>query len=234
MEEKVEELRNLLQMENLESESAGQKQFEEIANMLFQDFHIEKKGVRYDFLEIEFYFYSKNHPDFITYPRKTEAGEWFFHMSGVDISFESKKEEREGKEVAVFGGGILVRSILKKKEGEKEQVIAGPYKCVDELFDRFDAFGGELKNFPILKPNEEEQKGIEVKSCVRWIPPYTGKPDKAKVERKEKELSERYPEFKSKKNDFRKLIVEKGSYRYYRDADWGGYQAKPPVVKLFE
>lgn len=230
MEEKK-ELRDLLRMENLKSESAVKKRFEEIAEMLFQDFHIEKEGVRYDFLEVEFYFYSKEHPDFITYPRKTEAGEWFFHMSGVDISFESK-EEGDGKEVAF--GGILVRSIL--KEGEKEQVIAGPYKCVDELFDKFDAFGGELKNFPILKSNEEEQKGIEVKSCVRWIPPYTGKPDKAKIEKKEKELAARYPEFKSKKNDFRKLIVEKekGSYRYYRDADWGGYQAKPPIVKLFE
>ena len=35
------------------------KQFKEIANMLFQDFHIEKEGVRYDFLEVEFYFYNE-------------------------------------------------------------------------------------------------------------------------------------------------------------------------------
>lgn len=227
---KIEELQKLFRIKEEQSEDKVKEQFGKIANMLFQDFHIEKERVCYDFLEIEFYFYSKEHPDFVTYPRNTKAGEWFFHMSGVDISFESKKEEREGKEVAVFGGGILVRSILKKKEGEEAQVIAGPYKCVDELFDRFDAFDCELKNFPILKPNEKEQKGIEVTSCVRWIPPYTGKPDKEKVERKEKELSKRYSEFESKKKVFEKLINEK--YRYYRkdfeSKSVKNYSAKPP------
>ncbi len=201
------ELRDLLR---IKAEEDVKKQFEEIADMLFQDFHIEKEGVRYDFLEIEFYFYSKEHPDFMTYPRNTKAGEWFFHMSGVDISFESKKEEREGKEVAILGGGILVRSIL--KEGEKTP-ITGPYKCVDELFDKFDAFGDDLENFPRLKPNEKKDK-YKPKPCVRWIPPFTGKPDKEKVERKEKALSERYSEFESKKSEFEELV--KREYRYYR------------------
>ena len=86
--EKIEKLQELLQMKNVED---VKKQFKEIANMLFQDFHIEKEGVRYDFLEVEFYFYNEKHPDFITYPRNTKAGEWFFHMSGVDISFKSEK-----------------------------------------------------------------------------------------------------------------------------------------------
>ena len=204
--EKIEKLQELLQMKNVED---VKKQFKEIANMLFQDFHIEKEGVRYDFLEVEFYFYNEKHPDFITYPRNTKAGEWFFHMSGVDISFKSEKEEREGKEVAVFGGGILVRSIL--KEGEKTP-ITGSYKCVDELFDKFDAFGSNLENFPILKPNEKMSKE-EIKSCVRWIPPFTGNFDEVKKERKEKELSEKYKkEFDSGK--FEELINEK--YRYYR------------------
>ena len=51
--EKIEKLQELLQMKNVED---VKKQFKEIANMLFQDFHIEKEGVRYDFLEVEFYF----------------------------------------------------------------------------------------------------------------------------------------------------------------------------------
>lgn len=224
---KVKKLQELLRIEEGKSEDEVKKQFKEIADMLFQDFHIEKRNVRYDFLEVEFYFYNEKHPDFITYPRNTKAGEWFFHMSGVDISFESKKDEREGKEVAVLGGGILVRSILKKKEGEEEQVIAGPYKCMDELFDRFDAFSTKLKNFPILKPNEKQEMKIE--SCVRWIPPYTGKFDEAKIKRKEKELSERYSEFESKRSDFERLVKE--NYRYYRNEDCfmkvTEYQAKP-------
>ena len=231
MEKKKEKLRELLQMKEEEKEELVkdvESRFNEIANMLFQDFHIEKEGVRYDFLEVEFYFYSEEHPDFITYPRNTKAGEWFFHMSGVDISFESK-EEGEGKEVTVFGG-ILVRSILK---GEKTPIV-GPYKCVDELFDKFDALGDELKNFPILKPNEKKQEGIKVRSCVRWIPPFTNAEksdkEKEKIKRKEKELSVRYSEFESKK--FEEFILKE--YRYYRNCDCfmkmpGYYPAKPKL-----
>lgn len=211
------ELRILLRMEEVKNMSEIKTRFKEIANILFKDFHIEKGDVRYDFLEVEFYFFSKEHPDFITYPRNTKAGEWFFHISGVDISFESKKEKREGKEIAIFGGGILVRSIL--KEGQK--VIAGPYKCVDELFDKFDAFSTNLENFPILKPNE--QKVMEIESCIRWIPPFTGKPDEAKKARKEEELSEKYGEdFGNTKDVFEKLITEE-KYRYYR-ADYDNFK----------
>lgn len=83
---------------------------------------------------------------------------------------------------------------------------------MDELFDKFDAFGSNLENFPILKPNEKMSKE-EIKSCVRWIPPFTGNFDEVKKERKEKELSEKYKkEFDSGK--FEELINEK--YRYYR------------------
>ena len=225
--EKIKDLQELLRMENVKDVKS---RFEEIADMSFQDFHIEKEGVRYDFLEVEFYFYNEKHPDFITYPRNTKAGEWFFHMSGVDISFKSEKEEREGKEIAVRGGGILVRSIL--KEGEKTP-ITGPYKCMDELFDKFDAFGTNLENFPILKPNERKNE-YKPKSCIRWIPPYTGKPDKEKIEGKNAELSKRYPGiFESRKDEFQKIIKE--AYRYYRDdncfMNMTGYQAKPPIVE---
>lgn len=220
----MKEAKDLQDLLRIKKEEDVASQFKEIAEMLFQDFHIEKEGVRYDFLEVEFYFYNEKHPDVITYPRNTKAGEWFFHMSGVDISFQSEKKEREGKEVAVFGGGILVRSILKKKE----QVIAGPYKCMDELFDKFDAFSTKLENFPILKPNEKQE--IKIKSCVRWIPPFTGNFDEVKKERREKELSEKYKkEFDSAK--FEELINEK--YRYYR-ADFEcmsvkNYPAKPKL-----
>lgn len=93
--EKIKELQELLQMENVKD---AKERFKEIAKMLFQDFHIEKGGVCYDFLEIEFYFFSDNHPDTTTYPRNTEAGEWFFHLSGLDIAFKSKKKHEKGKE----------------------------------------------------------------------------------------------------------------------------------------
>ena len=131
-------------------------QFREIAQALFQNYHVEKKvkinekeeNIRYDFLEIEFYYFSKDHQDFTTYPRETEAGNWFFHASGVDIAFKSEKTDcaipkskTRNRKMITSGsfGGILIRSLLKTMGGEKPQMIAGPYKCVDELFDTFDA-----------------------------------------------------------------------------------------------
>ena len=65
--EKIKELQELLQMENVED---AKERFKEIAKMLFQ-ISIEK-WVCYDFLEIEFYFFSDNHPDTTTYPRNTQ------------------------------------------------------------------------------------------------------------------------------------------------------------------
>ena len=40
-------------------------------------------------IDIEFYWFSKNHKDTITYPRNCNAGDWFFHNSGVDLAFDS-------------------------------------------------------------------------------------------------------------------------------------------------
>ncbi|MDE7074412.1 MAG: peptidyl-arginine deiminase, partial [Odoribacter sp.] len=74
----MKEAKDLQDLLRIKKEEDVASQFKEIAEMLFQDFHIEKEGVCYDFLEVEFYFYSKEHPDFITYPRNTNAGEWFF------------------------------------------------------------------------------------------------------------------------------------------------------------
>ena len=87
--EKIEKLQELLQMKNVED---VKKQFKEIANMLFQDFHIEKEGVRYDFLEVEFYFYNEKHPDFITYPRNTKAG-FIFHLKVKKKNVREKRSQ---------------------------------------------------------------------------------------------------------------------------------------------
>lgn len=44
--------------------------------------------------DIEFYLYTSSHKDIITYPRNSEAGQCFFHSSGVDISFESNVDTK--------------------------------------------------------------------------------------------------------------------------------------------
>ena len=130
--------------------------FDEIANKLFRNYHIVKGDDTYEFLEIEFYFYSPNHRDLITYPRNgRKPGMWFFHMSGVDITFGSN--DKEGDNPLMYGG-ILIRSIF-KTSGDKKY-ICGPMKCVDELFDYIYAFDGEICRADI--PYIAEKKDNEI------------------------------------------------------------------------
>jgi len=79
--------------------------------------HIIKKGnLEYAIVEIEFYLFTNDHQDVITYPRVADAGRWFFHQSGVDLTFQSRdiEEDKDGnftfEENASFGG-ILIRAI---------------------------------------------------------------------------------------------------------------------------
>ena len=102
--------------------------FKEIAVELFSNYHIQKGGRNYELLEIEFYFFSNNHKDIITYPRNSDKpGMWFFHMSGVDITFGSKDQRNNN-----FYGGILIRSMIRTDVSEPLP-ISGPMKCVEEL-----------------------------------------------------------------------------------------------------
>lgn len=133
-------------------------QFSEIAQNLFQNYHIEKQIkrkekeeiIRYDFLEIEFYYYMTGHVDSVTYKRTCPAGVWYPHYSGVDIAFES--DEAQG-----YYGGILIRSLVKGKE-----VIAGPLRCSCELFaNLLDIYGHSNSLQLVLNQNEEEKVKIE-------------------------------------------------------------------------
>ena len=106
-------------------------------------------------MHIEFYFCNKNHLDIITYPRKLDAGKWFFHQSGVDLTFNSSYE---GHEKAIntssdfYYGGILIRDIVKRSDMEKK--YGGPYKCEWELFDFLEAFS-PTSQVPYLEKNSQ-------------------------------------------------------------------------------
>lgn len=79
---------------------------------------IVKGSQEYYITDIEFYLYCEGHKDIITYPRKCEAGEWFFNGSGVDISFASNVEFQNAKAKLSdnsFFGGILLRGIKRLK-----------------------------------------------------------------------------------------------------------------------
>lgn len=63
--------------------------FKNVATELMSKYAIKKGNDYYQMVEIEFYWYSPNHPDLSVYPRKSNAGNWYLHPSGVDITLES-------------------------------------------------------------------------------------------------------------------------------------------------
>ena len=79
-------------------------EFEEAAKLLMNLCSIKKGEKEYEIVDVEFYMYNSQHPDVITYPRDMMMGRWFFHPSGVDLTFDSTPDRF---------GGILIRGILK-------------------------------------------------------------------------------------------------------------------------
>lgn len=142
--------------------------FKEIAEMLLKKVAIRKGDKTYYIRDIEFYLYADNHRDIITYPRVCKAGQWFFHSSGVDISFESYVktiDDEYGLFRPVLGedaffGGVLIRQLYPagKAPGDAKKCrLDGPHKVEWELFDQFDAFN-DVKDFPHIVPCEHEAK----------------------------------------------------------------------------
>ena len=157
------DLKELLVISNL-NETEIPDRFKKIAKDLMCNYIIKKGEKEYAIIEIEFYLYSPSHRDYITYPREIEAGRWFFHQSGVDLSFKSfnvkdiKEVENEKQRFseATFGG-ILIRGIynLDNSIKEDERYIFGPQNCVNELWDNFDAFNPIHNGYPILTALKE-------------------------------------------------------------------------------
>jgi len=150
----IDDLRNLLRQEWLLDGSNIEKKFQDLASILLHNVVILKGNKKYKLTDIEFYFYCPTHQDIITYPRNSKAGEWFFHSSGVDLSFESNVPMREkastGKLMPCLTsdsafGGILIRGIKHidcfSDHQEEKYKLNGPMKVCEELFDKFDAFG---------------------------------------------------------------------------------------------
>ncbi|MDR1344562.1 MAG: hypothetical protein LBJ39_04325 [Tannerellaceae bacterium] len=187
------ELKKYLDLRNVRTD-ALERRFDVIAKLLLQTYHIQKGTDAYDFLEVEFYYYTEEHKDVITYPRTSGAGKWFFHQSGVDITFESE----HGK----FYGGILVRSLLKNGE----EVIAGPLKCKWNLFDAFDAFEVKEVEQPLIK-RKKELTAKQIFKTRRQIAC-----DKEKAMKR----------FRNNYDSFEKFLLS--PYRYYvRDDKWKSY-----------
>ena len=166
-------LKDLLNISNIAPENVN-KTFQKIAETLMKSYVIKKGKKSYAIVEIEFYLYTPSHQDFITYPRDTKAGRWFFHQSGVDLTFKSKdieyhkekykKETYKLKNFPIFGG-ILIRGIY---DIQNDEYIFGPQRCVSVLWDNFDAFEPLGEQYPIIE-KETLSTTYHLYQCPRHI-----------------------------------------------------------------
>lgn len=149
--------------------STPKEDFESIARLLFEKYVIRKGDKKYAIVEIEFYLHSNEHPDYITYPRDVDAGQWLFHPSGVDLTFKSDLKNQTGPRF----GGILIRGLyrLNSDENEKERYIFGPQKCVYELWDVLNALGTSADEYPVIVRTVagDNLQTCEPLSCKRCI-----------------------------------------------------------------
>ena len=130
-----------------------EKEYDRIADALINNFGIQKGDKLYRFVEIEFYHTIADKSEGIecvTYFRVADALRYFFHKSGMDITFLSSEERY---------GGILIRAI---RCGE--EFINGPHLVVDALFDQFAAQHLPSDNYPLIVPVETEAKVSPVPS----------------------------------------------------------------------
>lgn len=134
----------------------------DIAGELFNNYGIECNNKIFRFAEIEFYYYDSeqylkdriNHKwQEVTYPRNDyKGGELFYHLSGIDICFDSQYNEESGR-----FGGILIRSL---KDGDR--IIAGPLNCKDEILNA-------CKNGEMPKLTKAPEKQIKLAQTYRSL-----------------------------------------------------------------
>lgn len=113
--------------------------YREISKTLLCDCVIIKGETEYRIREIEFYLFRPDYQDYVTYPRTCNAGDWFFHSSGVDIAFQSKSSTPKADPKTDCFGGVLIRTVECIKGKNEKRLFDGPLKVVNELFDQFSA-----------------------------------------------------------------------------------------------
>ncbi|MBD5222593.1 MAG: hypothetical protein HDS71_00845 [Bacteroidales bacterium] len=163
-------MKNLLKALNVVYTTDIQSKFHDIAENLMYNYIIKKGESSYAIVEIEFYYHSPYHPDIITYPRNLRGGRWFFHQSGVDLTFDSESTilDKNGSVTnskdAIFGG-ILIRGLY---DIDTHVYTFGPQKCVNLLWQDLGA-SSELDGYPTLErvPEGVIQRHIqEYRRCI--------------------------------------------------------------------
>ena len=215
----IEQLKDLMSLYSCIEIADIEKNFDQIAKLLFGELAIRKGNTLYLFKEIEFYFYNKNHRDIITHPRNSKPLCWYVNdFGGIDLNFGStintiSNTDKKGKisqkyilnNEACFGG-ILIRKLINKENGN---VLDGPWTCAD-LFRCYDATGFDAE-LPLIV---EYNSGMV--SCIRK-PRINLLTDSQTVEKKVNYILSEYtvyPKVEELYNDF--TSFKNKAYRYVR------------------
>ena len=217
-------LKNLLNCNNLPQNPAKYYGFfKNIAEILMNKCVISKRGVDYEIIEIEFYLYTSNHQDVITYPRVIDHGQWFFHISGVDLSFKSNESQF---------GGILIRGLRKMDDNSQ---IFGPQKCVEALWDKSDAFELNAEDYPIITERRQKSE-TTINVCPRHIPTY-GKNPQDKINGWTARIPSNFK--KDLSIEDKETLVFHSPYRFIKldsieksDVKWKDYAGKPKKTDI--
>ena len=143
-------MKRLIEVNKSLNESELDALFPNLAKFFMGNYCIKSKGNKYFINEIEFYFYGANYDDLrinkkstVTYPRNANAGCWYIHDYGVDLTFESNEKQK-------FGGGILIRTV----EDNYGNVFNGPVKCVNEMWEEAVCAFKETAPNPVVIPEK--------------------------------------------------------------------------------
>jgi hypothetical protein len=139
------------------NETSPEMDFKRIATELMNDWVLQVNAKRYRIAEVEFYFKSDEHLDPYTHghPLQKEMGKWYFHGSGIDITFGNNN----------YHGGILLRAIYSIDDVENYKY--GPLKTVEEIFSNFSSvFDGQF-TFKLSPALTDEIKKVDVYSAPR-------------------------------------------------------------------
>ena len=168
--------------------------------------------------------YNFQHPDVITYPRDMKMGRWFFHPSGVDLTFDSTPDRF---------GGILIRGI--RNVNDDTDQILGPQKCVDALWDNFNAFDNQYDTeYPVIS-SVANPRSEEIMECPRWISVPKGKTEIDKIKEWKERLNKITP-VPDVSDEALAELVFRSPYRFLKinsidkkQDSWIKYSAKPKL-----
>ncbi len=143
---------------NLNSTGEIPASFSAIAERLLKNYKLQVNESWYRLLDIEFYYYAEGlYEDVYAHKHEAqlEAGKWYFHGSGIDITFGDRRNY----------GGILIRAIGKisadagRSRHFIEKEIHGPINVKTEICSNLaGAFEDRVNNF-CFHPIDREPQG---------------------------------------------------------------------------